>query len=69
MPQDSPPPRKAFLLRLDASLHRALERCATAEFRSVNAQVELLLREALKRRGIELAEPARRKRGRPAKED
>ncbi len=43
------PGKKAFALRLDPALHEALERCAAADFRSVNAQVEVLLREALAR--------------------
>lgn len=43
--------RKAFLLRIDPALWQALERCAADELRSVNAEVEFLLREALQRRG------------------
>ncbi|MFZ9709541.1 MAG: hypothetical protein ACO3CV_07850 [Steroidobacteraceae bacterium] len=43
--------RKSFLLRIDPALWQALERCAADELRSVNAEVEFLLREALKRRG------------------
>jgi len=39
--------RKPFLLRLDPSTHEALERWANAELRSVNAQIEFLLRRAL----------------------
>ncbi len=46
------PARKAFPLRLDPALHAAVERLAAAELRSVNAQIEYLLREALKARGI-----------------
>jgi len=57
--------RKAFPLRIDTALYEALERCAAAEFRSVNAQVDMLLREALKRRGVRLADPEARRRGRP----
>ncbi|MFC3442461.1 toxin-antitoxin system HicB family antitoxin [Sphingobium rhizovicinum] len=63
--KDTPPARKAFPLRIDQSLYDALERCAAAEFRSVNAQVEMLLREGLKRRGVALAAPEARRRGRP----
>lgn len=61
--------RKAFPLRLDPALYAALERAAAADFRSVNAEVECLLREALAKRGVKLApsEPARR--GRPPKRD
>jgi hypothetical protein len=37
--------------------------------RSVNAQVECLLREALAKRGIKVERSAAAKRGRPRKED
>lgn len=40
------PPRKAFALRLDPALFAAIERSAAGDLRSVNAQVECLLREA-----------------------
>jgi hypothetical protein len=43
--------RKAFLLRIDPKLWAELERLAQQELRSVNAQIEFLLREALGRRG------------------
>lgn len=61
--------RKAYPLRVDPMLWAAVERCASAELRSVNAQVECLLREALGARGVKLKAPAARKRGRPAKGD
>lgn len=61
--------RKAFPLRLDPALYAAVERAAAGELRSVNAQIECLLREALTRRGVKLDMPERAKRGRPAKED
>lgn len=63
------PSKKAFPLRLDPALYAALERAAADDFRSVNAEVEVLLREALARRGIKVgtSEPARR--GRPPKGD
>lgn len=48
------PGKKAFALRLDPALHAAIERLASHELRSTNAQIEMLLREALKRRGIEV---------------
>jgi hypothetical protein len=60
--------RKAFPLRIDPGLWSAVERCATANLRSANAEVECLLREALKARGVKLAPPQPVKRGRPAKE-
>lgn len=44
--------KKAFLLRLDPAVWTDLERLAQAELRSVNAQIEFLLRDALARRGI-----------------
>jgi hypothetical protein len=43
--------KKAFPLRLDPALHAAIEHLAAQELRSVNAEIEFLLREALKRRG------------------
>jgi hypothetical protein len=60
--------RKAYPLRVDPALWAAVERCAAAELRSVNAQVECLLREALAGRGVKLKQPIARKRGRPPKE-
>lgn len=39
--------RRAVLLRLDPAVHEALARWADDELRSVNAQVELVLRRAL----------------------
>ncbi len=44
--------RKTFLLRLDPAVWEALERLAQAELRSVNAEIEYLLRQALAERGI-----------------
>ena len=44
--------RKAFLLRLDPAVWTELERLAQSELRSVNAQIEFLLRDALARRGV-----------------
>lgn len=61
--------RKAYPLRVDPALWAAVERCATADLRSVNAEVECLLREALKARGVKLAVPTPVKRGRPPKEE
>ncbi|MFO1406510.1 MAG: hypothetical protein U1F08_03135 [Steroidobacteraceae bacterium] len=47
------PDKKAFLLRIDPRLWAEIERLAAAELRSVNAQVEYLLRQALGARGAE----------------
>ena len=47
--------KKSFLLRVDPALWADVERLAQAELRSVNAQVEFLLRDALARRGVRAA--------------
>ncbi len=60
--------RKAFPLRVDPALWAAVERLAATDLRSANAQVECLLREALKARGVKLEAPKPVKRGRPPKE-
>jgi len=60
--------KKAFPLRLDPALHAAVERAAASDLRSVNAEIECLLREALGRRGVTLDPPERARRGRPPKE-
>jgi hypothetical protein len=57
--------RKPFALRLDPALHEAVERAAAAELRSVNAEIAVLLREALARRGIKVTVSPPPKRGRP----
>jgi hypothetical protein len=61
------PPKKAFPLRLDPALYAAVERAAAADLRSVNAEMECLMREALAKRGIKVAQSDTPKRGRPAK--
>lgn len=43
--------RKPFLLRLEPALHAALARWADDELRSLNAQIEFLLRKAVKKAG------------------
>ena len=42
--------RKQFPLRIDPHLWAEIERLAAADLRSVNAEVEVLLREAVRRR-------------------
>ena len=50
--------RKSFLLRIDPALWDDLERWAQAELRSVNGQIEYLLRQAVnKRKGDKSAAP------------
>ena len=61
------PTKKAFALRLDPAVHAAIERLAAAELRSANAQIEMLLREALEARGIAAGKTTRPPRGRPPK--
>ena len=61
--------KKAFALRLDPAVHAAVERLAAAELRSANAQIEMLLREALAKRGVDVPKSKPPKRGRPAKEE
>lgn len=52
MPSERKPTlRKHFALRLSPRLYAALERWAADELRSVNAQIEYLLAEALRRAG------------------
>ena len=58
--------KKTFLLRVDPDLWADMERLAAAELRSVNAQVEFLLREALASRGVR-SKAARK--ARPVRDD
>lgn len=48
------PERKAFVLRVSKDLWEELQRMAAQELRSVNAQIEYLLREAVAKRGRRL---------------
>ena len=60
--------RKAFLLRLSPEVHAELRAWAAQDMRSLNAQIEYLLREALRRRrggrGKEQQKPGKGKKGR-----
>jgi hypothetical protein len=40
--------KKKFLLRIDENVHAALEKWAADDLRSINAQIEYLLTQALK---------------------
>lgn len=53
------PDKKSFALRVDPALWAEVERLAAQELRSANAQAEVLLREALARRGIKVQPPAK----------
>lgn len=44
-------PRKAFLLRIDPEVLAAVQRWADEDLRSLNGQIEYVLREALRKRG------------------
>ena len=46
------PGKKAFLFRAKPEVFDAVERLAASELRSVNAQLEVLVREALAKRGV-----------------
>lgn len=48
------PERVPFPLRAENAILDAVKRCAVADLRSVNAEIEMLLREALARRGIRI---------------
>jgi len=50
-------PRKSFLLRLPPELLNELNRWASDELRSVNGQIEYVLREAVRKRGGKTGEP------------
>jgi hypothetical protein len=43
--------RKAFLLRVDLGVLDAMQRWANDDLRSLNAQIEFVLRDALRRAG------------------
>jgi hypothetical protein len=64
-----PPSRKAFLLRLDPAVAAAIEALAAQELRSVNGQIEWLLREALQRRGRRVDTASRTNARRPRKHE
>ena len=56
--------KKAFLLRLDKAVWTALDRLARMELRSVNAQIEYVLRETLRKAGrLKTPEPRDKKEG------
>lgn len=48
---------KPFLLRLDPRVHAAVQRWAEEDLRSLNGQIEYILRQALAQRGIKLTDP------------
>jgi hypothetical protein len=48
---------KPFLLRLDPRVHAAVQRWAEEDLRSLNGQIEYILRQALAKRGVKLDDP------------
>ena len=50
--------RKPFLLRVDPALLEAVQRWANDDLRSLNAQIEFLLRDALRRSGRASRDPS-----------
>jgi hypothetical protein len=55
--------RKAFLLRVDEKVLAAIQQWADEDLRSLNGQIEHLLRQALLKRGVKLPEkPAKDQR-------
>jgi hypothetical protein len=62
------PEKKKFLLRLDDELFEAMEHWAADEFRSINAQIEYVLREAARKNG-RIKKSARPSSGEPPKEE
>lgn len=50
------PGKRAFLFRAAPEVVAAVEKLAASELRSVNAQMEILVREALARRGVTVKE-------------
>ena len=51
--------RKSFLLRVDPAVLEALQRWANDDLRSLNGQIEFVLRDALRRAGRASMQPER----------
>jgi hypothetical protein len=47
--------RKSFLLRINPDLYEALEAWAQQELRSINGQIEYILKDAVRKRGKDIA--------------
>jgi hypothetical protein len=61
----APPEKRSLLLRLDPAVAAAIEALAAQELRSINGQIEWLLREALAKRGREVKTSTRTNSRRP----
>jgi hypothetical protein len=60
--------RKSFLLRIDSDLYEALRRWADQEMRSVNGQIEYVLRRAVSDRTGQVLPPSPRETKNPTEE-
>lgn len=60
--------RKSLLLRLDPAVHEALAKWAADDLRSLNAHIEVLLRDALRKSGRDVKAGPLRRPGRPPRE-
>jgi hypothetical protein len=65
----SSPTRKPYLLRLDPTIHDAIQRWSDDEMRSMNAHIEYLLREALRKAGRAPAKTAKSKQAKAKPSD
>ena len=58
--------KKKFLLRIDENIYAALEKWAADDLRSINAQIEFLMKDSLKKAGrlkqTEVYQPEENKR-------
>lgn len=61
--------KKKFLLRIDGNVHAALEKWAADELRSINAQIEYLLTEALKKSGRTVSGKANLQKNKDSQQD
>ena len=55
--------RKAFLLRVDPALLEAMQRWANDDLRSLNAQIEFVLRQSLAKAGRKIEAAAKKPNG------
>jgi hypothetical protein len=61
--------KKAFLLRIDPAVLAAVQKWAEADLRSLNGQIEYLLRQALAKRGVRLPEGDKGREGEGEKDE
>ena len=61
--------KKKFLLRIDENIYSALEKWAADDLRSINAQIEFLLKESLRKAGRTLPASSPKPSIQPEKEE